>query len=246
MDELVDRARAWISADPDPSTRAELVGLIEAGDMDELAERMDGTLVFGTSGLRGAVEAGSNRMNRASVIRTTRGLADSLLERHGGIPPGPVVVGRDARLSSHSFMADTVAVLAAAKLEVRFWEDEVPTPLVAYAVRALGGCAGVMITASHNPPRDNGYKVYDANGAQIIPPVDSAISAAIDRVGAAIEVAQVEDALCGHLPAVRPIEPQVLEEYQRAITSLRSPTAGDRGLRIVYTPLHGGRVALLT
>ena len=104
MEDLLDRARAWMAADPDPSTRAELRTLIETGDVDELAERMDGTLAFGTAGLRGAVEAGSNRMNRASVIRTTRGLAEFLLDRHGGVPPGPVVVGRDARLSSHRFM----------------------------------------------------------------------------------------------------------------------------------------------
>ena len=239
MDSVAERARAWIAADPDPCTRAELGALLEAGELHELAERMDGTLAFGTAGLRGAVEAGSNRMNRASVIRTTRGLADFLLTRHEGIPAGPVVVGRDARLSSSTFMADTIAVLAAAGLDVRFWSDEVPTPLVAYAVLTLGGCAGVMITASHNPPEDNGYKVYDANGAQIIPPVDSAIAAAIGRVGPAIEVAQVEDALGGHLPAVRSIKPQVLNDYQRAITRLRSPTAGDPGLRIVYTPLHG-------
>ena len=151
MDELLRRTRAWIAADPDQSTRAELNVLIEAGEIEDLAERMDGTLTFGTAGIRGVVEAGSNRMNRASVIRTTRGLADFLLERHRCTPPGPVVVGRDARLSSPRFMADTVAVFAAAGFEVRFWPEEVPTPLVAFAVEALGGCAGVMITASHNP-----------------------------------------------------------------------------------------------
>ena len=195
MDELLRRVQAWIAADPDPSTRAELSALIEAGELDELAERMDGVLAFGTAGLRGAVQAGSNRMNRASVIRATRGLADFLIERHAGIPTGPVVVGRDARLSSRRFMTDTVAVLAAAGLEVRFWAEEVPTPLVAHAVKAANGCAGVMITASHNPPQDNGYKVYDANAAQIIPPVDSSIAAAIDRVGAAVDVPRIRDAL---------------------------------------------------
>ena len=239
MNDVFDRARQWIAADPDPSTRAELGALIDAGDLDKLAERMDGTLAFGTAGSRGVVEAGSNRMNRASVIRTTRGLADYLLERHEGIPPGPVVVGRDARLSSLRFMVDAVAVLAAAGLEVRFWEDEVPTPLVAYAVGSLGGCAGVMITASHNPPRDNGYKVYDANGAQIIPPVDLAIAAAIDRVGAAIDVPRVGGAVDGRILGVQPIEPDVWEDYLREIAGLRSPGAGDPGLRIVYTPLHG-------
>ena len=239
MEDLLDRARAWMAADPDPSTRAELRTLIETGDVDELAERMDGTLAFGTAGLRGAVEAGSNRMNRASVIRTTRGLAEFLLDRHGGVPPGPVVVGRDARLSSHRLMRDTVAVLAAAGLEVRFWEDEVPTPLVAYAVSELGGSAGIAITASHNPPRDNGYKVYDGNGAQIIPPIDSAIAGAIDRVGAAIDVPRGPAACDGGPAGVSPVGPRLLEDYYRDIARLRSHSAGDPGLRIVYTPLHG-------
>ena len=207
--------------------------------MAELAERMDGTLTFGTAGIRGAVEAGSNRMNRASVIRTTRGLVDFLIERHSGDPPGPVVVGRDARSSSLRFMQDTVGVLAAAGLPVRFWPHEVPTPLVAYAVGELGGCAGVMITASHNPPRDNGYKVYDANGAQIIPPVDSAIASAIDRVGAAKDVPRIEEALYGVDLQVRPIDQRVWQRYRRTLAGIRAPDAGDPSLRIVYTPLHG-------
>lgn len=207
--------------------------------MDELAERMDGTLAFGTAGIRGVVEAGSNRMNRASVIRTTKGLADFLIERHSGVPPGPVVVGRDARSSSLRFMKDTVAVLAAAGLAVRFWPREVPTPLVAYAVSELGGCAGVMITASHNPPRDNGYKVYDSNGAQIIPPVDSAIAAAIERVGGARDVPRIGGTLEGAHPEVLPIRPQTWQRYRQALAGLRFEGAGDPGLRIVYTPLHG-------
>ena len=207
--------------------------------MGELAERMDGTLTFGTAGIRGVVEAGSNRMNRASVIRTTRGLADFLAERHSGARPGPVVVGRDARSSSLQFMRDTVGVLAAAGLPVRFWFEEVPTPLVAYAVAELGGCAGVMITASHNPPRDNGYKVYDSNGAQIIPPVDSAIAAAIDRVGTAKDVPRIGDALDGVQPGVLPIGPRVWQRYRQALARLRRGGDGDPDLRIVYTPLHG-------
>ena len=239
MDALLRRTRDWISGDPDQSTRSELDALIEAGEMAELAERMDGALAFGTAGIRGAVEAGSNRMNRASVIRTTKGLADFLLERHSGAPPGPVVVGRDARSSSFRFMQDTVAVLAAAGLAVRFWPHQVPTPLVAYAVVALGGCAGVMITASHNPPRDNGYKVYDSNGAQIIPPVDSAIATAIDRVGPANGVPRIGEALDGNYPGALPIEPRVWQEYRRTLAGLRYQGAGDPRLRIVYTPLHG-------
>lgn len=239
MSEVVDRARAWILGDPDHRTRAELSVLLDSGDRTELADRMDGTLAFGTAGLRGIVEAGSNRMNRATVIRATRGLADYLLARHGGVSAAPVVVGRDARPSSSGFLRDTVGVLSAAGLRVRFWEEEVPTPLVAYAVRVLGACAGVMITASHNPPRDNGYKVYDANGAQIIPPVDAAISAAIDRVGAATDVPRTDAPLRQAGEVTGPVSPDVWNGYRKELARLRSTTTVDPGLRIVYTPMHG-------
>ena len=239
MSDVVKRARAWILGDPDHRTRAELGALIDSGDRSELEDRMDGTLAFGTAGLRGVVEAGSNRMNRATVIRATRGLADYLLARHGGAPAAPVVVGRDARPSSSDFMRDTVGVLSAAGLAVRFWEEKVPTPLVAYAVRVLGACAGVMITASHNPPRDNGYKVYDANGAQIIPPVDAGIAAAIDRVGAAAEVPLRDAPLRNAGDGTGPVSPDVWHGYRNELARLRSTATVDPRLRIVYTPMHG-------
>lgn len=239
MDDVVERARAWIAADPDPATRTELNDLIGTGDLTELSDRMDGTLTFGTAGIRGPVGAGSNRMNRASVIRTTKGLADYLLARYGGTPPGPVVVGRDARLTSRRFMLDTVGVLAAAGLPVRYWKEEVPTPLVPYALSALGGCAGVMITASHNPPQDNGYKVYDANGAQIIPPVDTAIAAAINLVEPASEIDRVGNVLDGHRSGVTPIEPGTLEAYRRMVLQGRYLAGRPPPLRIVYSPMHG-------
>ena len=239
MGNLLARTRAWMVGDPDPATRAELAGLIEAGDLRELAERMDGALRFGTAGLRGAVEAGSNRMNRATVIRTTAGLAGYLMERHRGVPDAPVVVGRDARLSSRAFMRDAVGVLSAAGLEVRFWQEEVPTPLVSYAVKSLHACAGVMITASHNPPRDNGYKVYDEGGAQIVPPTDARIGDAIDRVGPAAEVPRLEAVPLDRMPGVRPVPPEMWGDYRARVRALLPPGRGDRDLRIVYTPLHG-------
>ena len=238
-DDPAARARAWAAADPDPTTRAELEALIEADDRGELAERMAGTLRFGTAGLRGAVEAGSNRMNRAAVIRAAKGLADFLAARRDGPPPGPVVLGRDARLSSPAFMADAAAVLAAAGLEVRYWEDPVPTPLVAYAAAALGACAAAAVTASHNPPEDNGFKVYGGNGAQLTPPAAAAVSAAADRAGRAVDIPRAEGALESRVRGVRPIGPEVLEGYRRSAAGLRAPGAGGPGLRIVYTPLHG-------
>lgn len=239
MTDLYDAARAWIAADPDPETRAELESLLTAGEDAELAERMNGTLAFGTAGLRGAVEAGSNRMNRAVVIRTTKGLADFLIDRHGGVPGAPVVIGRDARISSPQFMADSVGVLVAAGIAVRYWEGETPTPLVAYAGRVLGACASIVITASHNPPQDNGYKVYDDNGAQIVPPTDRRIAAAIDRVGPANEVPLVEGALEGATELAVPVERQMFDAYLTDVQGLRVPAEHRPTVRIVYTPMHG-------
>ena len=141
--DLYERTRAWIDGDPDDATRAELEALLERGDVDELSERMAGSLVFGTAGIRGVVEGGSNRMNRAVVIRTTRGLADYLLGRDPDSEQ-PVVVGADARLSSAQFLADTVGVLAAAGIPVRFFADPTPTPVVAYASTMLGARAAVV------------------------------------------------------------------------------------------------------
>jgi phosphomannomutase len=235
MTDPIALASEWLDGDPDPYTRAELRGLIEERNLAELAERMNGALAFGTAGLRGRVEAGSNRMNRAVVIRTTRGLADYLLDRHGGASTRPVVVGRDARLSSPQFMEDTIAVLTAAGLRVRYWEGETPTPVVAYAGRVLDAIASIVITASHNPPHDNGYKVYDDNGAQIVPPVDSGIAAAIDRVGPARGVPRAE------LPTdlATPIDREIFQAYLSDVEGVRASRTGDRSLRIVYTPMHG-------
>jgi phosphomannomutase len=235
--DLIAVARQWIVDDPDPLTRAELEAVIEANDLDELSERMAGSLQFGTAGLRGVVAAGSNRMNRAVVIRTTRGLADYLLGR--GDTDAPVVVGADARLSSLTFLEDTVAVLAAAGIPVRFFDEPVPTPLVAYAARLVEAQAAVVITASHNPPRDNGYKVYDRNGAQIIPPVDGEIAAAIADVGPAAAVPRIDDAAVGGSPLVGAVPEGWFGRYLGDLDAVRTPPPLGRDLAIVYTPMHG-------
>jgi phosphomannomutase len=236
--QLISIAQQWVAQDPDPLTRAELQTLIDSNDIDELAERMAGSLQFGTAGLRGVVAAGSNRMNRAVVIRTTRGLADYLVERDGD-SDAPVVVGADARLSSHTFLEDTVGVLAAAGIPVQFFEEPVPTPLVAYAARLVGARAAVVITASHNPPRDNGYKVYDRNGAQIIPPVDGEIAAAIDAVGGAAAVPRIEDATKGASTLVGTVPEDTFGHYLGELDAIRTPPLEGRDLAIVYTPMHG-------
>jgi phosphomannomutase len=234
--DLEAAVRGWTAADPDPATRAELDGLLEAGHFDELADRMAGTLEFGTAGLRGRVEAGSNRMNRAVVITATRGLAGYLLDRRD---EPLVVVGRDARLSSERFMTDTVGVLAAAGVRVRYFPEPVPTPIVAFAAKLLGAEAAVVITASHNPPQDNGYKVYDANFAQIVPPVDSDIAAAIASVGAASDVPSIRDPFGSETDLATAVPDDVFERYLDALAEFRGDVAGAPERRIVYTPLHG-------
>ena len=234
MTDLATATAEWIAGDPDPITRAELQGIVDSGDLDELTERMGATLQFGTAGLRGRVEAGSNRMNRATVIRATKGLADYLVATTG-TEAGPVVVGRDARLSSATFMDDTIGVLVAAGLQVRYFADPTPTPLVAYAVLNLGAVAAVVITASHNPPADNGYKVYAQNGAQIIPPTDSDIAVAIAAVGHASEVRRAE--IVG--AAAQPIGEDLFADYLFEVARSLPGTTGDRNISIVYTAMHG-------
>ncbi len=234
---LVVATRSWIAGDPDPGTRGELETLLAAGAFEELAERMAGSLAFGTAGLRGRVEAGSSRMNRAVVIRTTRGIVDYLQATGAGIER-PIVVGRDARLSSETLMRDTVGVIAAAGLPVRYFPGPTPTPLVAYAARKLRARMAIIVTASHNPPWDNGYKVYDGNGVQIVPPVDAGIAAAIDAVGAAKDVARIRDPFDGSADAVAPMPDDTFSGYLDAIGVHRHGIT-DRSLTVVHTPLHG-------
>ncbi len=241
--DLIRRAEDWIAGDPDPQTRSELQALIDASDIDELEARLDGPLSFGTAGIRGQVGAGPNRMNRAVVIRTTSGLASYLIAEHGGVPEHPVVVGFDARPTSKQFAEDTSGVLAAAGISVAFFPDFAPTPLVAFAAKDLQAAAAVVVTASHNPPADNGYKVYANNAAQIIPPVDGDIASAIDLAGPATDVARVASAFAGGSPLVTPVPSDIFDQYWEQVNATRpSPMHSD--MKVVYTPMHGvgGRV----
>ncbi len=232
-EDLLTAAAQWIAGDPDPETRDQLQAVVDSGDIEDLADRMAGTLQFGTAGLRGIVGAGSNRMNRAVIIRATRGVADHLLATE----PGLVVVGRDARLSSPQFLEDTLAVLAAAGIPVRYFDAPVATPIVAYAARVLGAQAGIIITASHNPADYNGYKVYAPNAVQIVPPIDRQIAAAIDAVGPAIEVPRHDDPF--HAEGVERIPDDLLDAYMTDLEAARAGATADPDLRIVYTPMHG-------
>ncbi len=227
-DLLSARARAWAAQDPDPTTRAELEGLIEAGDTDELTDRFDGTLEFGTAGLRGELGAGSNRMNRVVVSRAAAGLAAYL--RDQGAPRGAaVVIGYDARHLSDVFARDTAEVMTGAGLQALVLPRPLPTPLLAFAIRELGCVAGVMVTASHNPPRDNGYKVYLGDGSQIVPPADAEIAARIAAVGALADVPRGDGwTVLGE---------DIVDSYLDTVAGLAGD--GPRDLRLAYTPLHG-------
>lgn len=241
VDELVDRARTWLADDPDPETRAELTALLERvrvgdpGSAEELADRFAGFLEFGTAGLRGALGAGPNRMNAAVVIRTAAGLTaylESRLRAAGDRTPGPAVaIGFDARRNSDVFARETAAVVESAGGRALVLPRPLPTPVLAFATTHLGADAGVMVTASHNPPQDNGYKVYLGDGSQIVPPTDAEIAAEIDAVPSVESVPR--DA---HEWVT--LGDEVVEAYLAAAVAVLDPTS-PRELSVVHTALHG-------
>ncbi len=229
---------AWLADDPDQRDRAELRGLLDAGPgaAAELADRFRGRLTFGTAGLRGVVGAGPNRMNRAVVRAATAALAGWLAGHVPGAAGAGVVIGCDARHRSGEFAAEAAGVLAGAGIRVHLLPPRQPTPLLAFAIRQLEAAAGIMITASHNPPADNGYKLYLADGAQIIPPVDAQIEAAIGGLGPLSAVPAAADS-----PLITQHGDEVAQAYVAAIVAASPglPVPAGPPLRVVYTPLHG-------
>lgn len=231
--ELKEKALAWLNQDPDPETRAELQALLDNTDLDGLTSRFHTRLEFGTAGLRGELGAGPNRMNRVLVAQTAAGLGNYLLSQN---KTASVVIGFDGRVNSDVFAKDSAEVLAGMGIEVLLLDQMGPTPLVSYATRALGMSAGIMVTASHNPPRDNGYKVYlggDFNGSQIISPVDNQIAAEIAKIAET----QTFDSL------KKSSEYKLIGEEIRAAYLKSALKAGGKSdgtpLKIVYTPMHG-------
>ncbi|MFE9658809.1 phospho-sugar mutase [Streptomyces sp. NPDC005955] len=242
-DELITRARTWLAEDPDPETRDELADLLARLDgpdapaaLAELADRFSGTLQFGTAGLRGELGAGPQRMNRAVVIRAAAGLAAYLRdEGHAG---GLVVIGYDARHKSADFARDTAAVMTGAGLRAAVLPHPLPTPVLAYAIRHLGAVAGVEVTASHNPPRDNGYKVYLGDGSQIVPPADAEIADRIAAVAALADVPRPDDGWTT-------LGDEVVAAYLARTDAVLAPGSA-RTARTVYTAMHGvGKDVLL-
>lgn len=234
--DLRARAEAWLHDDPDPGTRAEVIALLALDDDGPLRDRFGARLTFGTAGIRGPLGAGPGRMNRALVRRVAAGLAAHL---HGedrvgtGAVEAGVVIGRDARHQSDELALDVAAVLAGTGIPALVLPGPCPTPLLAFAVRHLGCAAGVMVTASHNPPTDNGLKVYGADGAQIVAPTDAEISTAIDAVGPTLDIPLA----AGDDPLVRRLGPEVGDAYLEAAAALVKP--GPRHLRLVHTAMHG-------
>lgn len=239
---LIDEVSTWINEDPDAATREELTALLaahEAGDASATAELTDafsGSLQFGTAGLRGRLGGGPNRMNRVVVIRAAAGLAAYLREQLG--EGFSVVIGYDARYGSETFARDTASVVTGAGGRAILFDRCCPTPTLAFALRRLDADAGVMVTASHNPPKDNGYKVYlggravtdSGQGAQIVPPYDAAIAQAIAAVGPLSSVPMPESGweLVGD---------ELIEEYTASASLSRISAAAD--LKIVLTAMHG-------
>jgi len=235
---IIDKARSWISQDPDPETRRELEALIDRGDVAALEERFTGELQFGTAGLRGLLGAGPTRMNRVTVARATAGLCAWLKQEVPEAASRGICVGRDARPNSDVFERDVIEVATGAGIPVWSFDDLVPTPVLAFAVLELRAAGGVMITASHNPPGYNGYKVYWENGAQIIPPNDRGIAGQIQSAPSPVEIPRlsVDDARTEGL--LRGAD-SVRERYVERIAAMVGQSEERRDVRVAYTALHG-------
>ena len=235
---LSARVQSWIEQDPDPVTSAQLTDLFQAAQsensaLSELQDAFSAPLEFGTAGLRGALGAGPNRMNRVTVLQAASGLAQYLVQQ--GFSGQKVVIGFDARYNSEVFAKDTARVISGAGLEPLIFSHVVPTPVLAFAIRKLGACAGVMVTASHNPPQDNGYKVYLGDGRQIVSPVDEQISNFIKAVS---DVREIPQGSSGEI-----VSDQVLDTY-RSLTAkfiVDGPTLETerKAVTSVYTAMHG-------
>jgi phosphomannomutase len=236
--ELLQLCQDWLALDPDPNTRASLEADIESVDSSRIQAAFSERLVFGTAGIRGEMGYGCGRMNRVMVRQATAGFAAYLLQNLPQAAEHGVVVGCDARHNSRTFAEDTAAVLLAYGFRVWLHDGVVATPSLAFSVTQLGAAGGVMVTASHNPPADNGYKVYWNNGAQIVPPhdrgIEAEIRALVERGGqtplANLEVARASGRLL-------PVLPEVETEYVRRVLALRVHPG--HPMPAVYTAMHG-------
>lgn len=237
LESLIDSARAWLEQDPDPITRAELEKLISEQDLAGLESRFATRLSFGTAGLRGELGAGPNRMNRVLVSQAAAGIA-SYLKKNFENPS--VVIGFDGRINSDAFAKDSAEIYAGAGIKTYLFGSLAATPLVSYAVRELGCSMGIMVTASHNPPRDNGYKVYDFSGSQIISPTDDEISKEITNFSSTTEITKLSRS-----NKYERVSPEIREQYLNKISELISENENRKQLKIVYSAMHGVGAAFI-
>ena len=230
----------WLARDPDPASRDELQALIDADDQAELTRRFASRLEFGTAGLRGVVGAGPGMMNRLVIRETSAGLGSYLLREVPNAATRGIIVAYDGRLDSSQFARDAACVFAALGITVYLTPDVAATPVAAFGVVQLGAAAGVVVTASHNPPQYNGYKVYWENGAQIIPPHDTGIAAAIDAA-AQQEVPWMDFDQASVAGRIRLLDAGFYRGYIDAIRGNALPTSDQAGaaIGIAYTAMHG-------
>ncbi|MDF4352248.1 phospho-sugar mutase [Vibrio parahaemolyticus] len=229
----------WLARDPDPKTREELQHLVDTNNEQELSDRFDSRLAFGTAGLRGKVGAGPNRMNRLVIQETATGLGHYLLEQVQDAASRGVVIGYDGRPDSKQFAHDTASVLTALGIKVYLTYQVAATPIVAFGVRTMNAAAAVVVTASHNPPEYNGFKVYWENGAQIIPPHDSGIAAKIDEATTKpLPLMSLDDAKQQGLLVW--LEDDYYQTYRKTMNenALLTPDS-NTDISIAYTAMHG-------
>lgn len=239
-EELRAEVEAWRADDPDPATRAEVDELLERGDAAGLEDRFAGNLRFGTAGLRGLLGAGPNRMNRKVVLRATAGLCAHVLANTPDAAERGICIGFDGRRMSREFADDAARVCAGMGFAVYTFADVVPTPLLAYACLAKRAAAGIMVTASHNPPEYNGYKVYWSNGAQIIAPQDTGIAAAIEAVAGVDSIPTLDLADAKSRGLLTRLGSSVERAYLEGVRALQvHPGLSRDGIVIAYTALHG-------
>jgi len=231
LETFIAKARSWQSQDPDAETKAELEALILAGDEQGLALRFGGRLGFGTAGLRGELGAGPNRMNRVLVAQAAVGIARYL---KANFDDPSCVIGFDARKNSDVFAKDSAEILVGLGVRAYLYDSLVATPMVAFGVRELGCSAGIMVTASHNPPADNGYKVFDFTGSQIIPPMDALIASEIDKFAENESVSDlVRSSDYSSVPA------SISVDYLQGVSGLMNRHSDRKSLKIVYSAMHG-------
>lgn len=238
--DLIAAASAWADQDPDQETRAELEALIDTRDVAALSSRFDGRLEFGTAGLRGELGAGPNRMNRVLVAQAAAGIAKFLLtqpEFNSDIEAPSVVIGFDGRINSAVFARDTAQILAGAGIRALLFDGVVPTPVLAFAGKHLNTSAAIMVTASHNPPRDNGYKVYlggSNGGSQIVSPTDKIIAGHIAEVASTKTFGDLNKS-----EEFEMVGDELRQAYVAETAALTGEVIDGDRVRIVYTAMHG-------